>query len=244
MATAPIGHNNPPAPTAYEAIDAHVTDLETEARNHLDGKPIENQAQADAVSKLLDEARKALQAAEDRRMEEARPWNEGKAAVQALWTPITDEKKGRCALIIQTAKNALAAFLSDQEAAMRAAAEAARQEANRQAEAAAQAAQQARPDDLAGQTTARVLQENAAAAAKAAEKAEKARPQAKGGERAVSLRTNWVAEIVDPAPFARWVWTTRRGEMLTFLETVAAREAKQGPRDIPGLKITNDPKAA
>src|SRR3546814_2956899 len=63
------------------------------------------------VAKLIDEARKGQKAAEDLRKEEAKPFDDGKKAVQAKWTPITDEKKGKYALIIATAKKALAPWL-------------------------------------------------------------------------------------------------------------------------------------
>src|SRR3546814_3389938 len=101
-ATAPIGHNNPPEPTPYEAILTDVQDLSETAQGFLDGDPINDQATADMVAKLIDEARKGQKAAEDLRKEEAKPFDDGKKAVQAKWTPITDEKKGKYALIIRS----------------------------------------------------------------------------------------------------------------------------------------------
>src|SRR3546814_12091071 len=94
-ATAPIGHNNPPEPTPYEAILTDVQDLSEPAQGFLDGDPTNDQATADMVAKLIDEARKGQKAAEDLRKEEAKPFDDGKKAVQAKWTPITDEKKGK-----------------------------------------------------------------------------------------------------------------------------------------------------
>src|SRR3546814_4951399 len=61
-------------------------------------------ATADMVAKQIDEARKGQKAAEDLHKEEAKPFDDGKKAVQAKWTPITDEKKSKYALIIATAK--------------------------------------------------------------------------------------------------------------------------------------------
>src|SRR3546814_8952690 len=81
------------------------------------------------VAKLIDEARKGQKAAEDLRKEEAKPFDDGKKAVQAKWTPITDEKKGKYALIIATAKKALAPWLVKLDAEQEAAREKARQEA-------------------------------------------------------------------------------------------------------------------
>src|SRR3546814_3975901 len=97
----------------------------------LDGDPINEQATADMVAKLIDEARKGQKAAEDLRKEEAKPFDDGKKAVQAKGTPITDEKKGKHALIISVAKKALVPWLEHLEAEQRADAERKRKEADR-----------------------------------------------------------------------------------------------------------------
>src|SRR3546814_7413600 len=67
----------------------------------------------------LDDARKARKAAEDQRKIEAKPFDDGKAAVQALWTPLTDEKKGRCALIADTCKKRSEEHTSELQSLMR-----------------------------------------------------------------------------------------------------------------------------
>src|SRR3546814_1403461 len=77
-ATAPIGHNNPPEPTPYEAILTDVQDLSETAQGFLDGDPINYQATADMVAKLIDEARKGQKDAEDLRKEEAKTFDAGK----------------------------------------------------------------------------------------------------------------------------------------------------------------------
>lgn len=234
-----ISRANLPA-DPFEAFKLDLESLYEEAGNFLDGEPIANQKQADDVSALVNRLRKSIGGADDARKEEKRPHDEAAQAVQDKWIPTIN----RARLALTTAKNALAAFLSDQEAALRAAAKALQEEANRQAEAAAQAAEQARPDDLARQTTARVLHEQADIARKAAEKADRARPQAKGGERAVGLRkATYRAEITNPTLFARWAWEHRRGEMLTCLDTIAQLEAKQ-PRPIPGIMFHEEERKA
>src|SRR3546814_15013176 len=102
-ATAPIGHNNPPEPTPYEAILTDVQDLSETAQGFLDGDPINDQATADMVAKLIDEARNGQKADEDLRKEEAKPFDDGKQDVHANWTPNTDEKKDQYALITSVA---------------------------------------------------------------------------------------------------------------------------------------------
>jgi hypothetical protein len=237
MATAAIGHNQPPA-TPYDALKAHIDDLEMEARNFLDGKPIETDEQAEAINKIREDARKARQAAEEQRKLEAKPFDEGKKAVQERWTPFTDEKKGRCALIEDVCKQALAPFLIKKDEAQRAAAQAATLEARRQAEAAAQAAEQASPSDLAGMTTARVLQENAAAAAKVAQKLDKARPQARGGERAVGLKSVWAPILTDSVAALRHYRERQPEALKSWLLEQAFKDVRAGAREIPGFTIS------
>src|SRR3546814_437106 len=91
------------------------------------------------LAKRIDEARKGQKAAEDLRKEEAKPFDDGKKAVQAKWTPITDEKKGKYALIISVAKKALVPWLEHLEAEQRADAERKRKEADEARQAALEA---------------------------------------------------------------------------------------------------------
>lgn len=232
-----IGDNQPT--NAYDALKAHIDDLYHEAANFLDGKPIENDAQADAVSRILDDARKARAAAEAQRKIEAEPFDKGKAEVQAKWTPLTDDKKGRCALIAETCKKALAPFLQKKEDARLAAVEAARQEAERQAAAASKARAAAATDDLAGQETARILQENAVAAQKAADRLDKSKTQVRGGERANSLRERWVATLVDPVAALKHYRVSQPGALKEWLLEQAEKDVRAGARTIPGFEITD-----
>lgn len=236
-APAGLGHNNPPA-TPFEALKAHVDDLEMEASNFLDGEPIETETQAEAINKIREDARKARQAAEEQRKAEKKPHDDAAAAVQAKWKPFTDDKKGRCALIENVCKQALAPYLIKKDEAQRAAAQAAAQEAQRQAEAAAQAAAQARPDDLAGQTTVRVLQENAADALKAAQKADKARPLVGGASRAAGLRTVWTPALTDPAAALAHYRKAQPEALKAWLLEQAQKDVAAGRREIPGFTVT------
>lgn len=236
-APAKIGDNLPPEP--FDLISESIEDLLIEANNFLDGKEIETEEQEQAVASILTRLRREANAADDQRKAERKPHADAADAVQAKWNPLL----GKADLAIATAKLALRTRLLKVEAAQRAAAEAAKQEAARQAEAAALARSTARPDDLAGQTTVRELERNAADAIKEAARSDKARPQAKGGERAVGLRSRWSATVGDYKLFSRWAWINRRGEYLTFLDTLANAEARHGPRDIPGLTMHEERKA-
>lgn len=236
-APATIGDNLPPDP--FLLFNESINDLLIEANNYLDGKAIENEDQEAAVASILTRLRRETGAADDQRKAEKKPHDDAGKEVQAKWQPLLR----RAEIGVECAKSALSAFLRKKEAAQRAAAQAAIEEARKQAEAAAQAAQQARPGDMADQTTARILQENAADAQKRADKLGKAKVQAKGGERAVGLRTTYRAEITDATAFVRWVWANRRDEMAAFLAEVAARESRSGPRGIPGIIVHEDREA-
>lgn len=233
-APAPIGHNQPATP--YDALKAHIDDLDLEARNHLDGEPIKDEAQAAAVSRILDDARKASKAADEARKDEKRPHDEAAAAVQARWKPLLE----RADLAATTAKEALAPWLQRLEDEQRAAAEAMRKEAEEAAEVAAQTSASVDPGDLAGQTTARIRQESAHALAQRATRAEKARPHVRGGERANFLKSRCTAILSDPVAFARWAWTNRRPDYDEFLQGLANREVRHGPRDIPGITVNTE----
>lgn len=229
---APIGHNAPA--DKFTLFAEHADELLAEAMNYLDGEGVQDQAQADDVSRILSMLRRTGNDADEARKDEKRPHDEAAKVVQTKWKPLLD----KIDLAASTAKNALAPFLRKQEEAQRAAVEAAAQEARRQAEAAAQAAREARPDDLAGQTTARILQESAAAAEKLAAKLDKAKPQAKGGERAVGLRSVWTPTLTDSVAALKHYRERQPEELKAWLLEQAERDVRAGQRAIPGFEIT------
>jgi hypothetical protein len=242
LAPAPIGHNMPPI-TPYEALKAHIDDLEMEATNFLDGEPIKTETQAEAIAKIREDARKARQAAEEQRKLEAKPFDEGKKAVQALWTPLTDEKKGRCALIEETCKKALAPYLLAKDEAQRAAADALRKEAEEKAAAAAKLAEDISPDNLAGQSYLRAARDEAASIGKEAETASKARAHVHGASRATGLRSVWTPTLTDARAALKHYRERQPDELKAWLLEQAFRDVRAGARAIPGF-IVNETKGA
>jgi hypothetical protein len=229
-AVATFGSNAPADP--HKAFALHIDDLFEEATNFLDGEPIANQAQADAVSALLNRLRKASNDADEQRKVEKKPHDDAGAAIQARWKPLLSKAD----LAAQTCKRALAPFLEVQEAERRRAVEAAQEEARQKAEAARQAAEQARGDDLASQTTVRSLHLIADEANKAAAKAEKQKVQAKGGERATTLRTRWVAEIVDRRAALNHYARIRPDDLAAWLQEQVDGDARRSLRNVPGVE--------
>lgn len=240
-----IGHNNPPAeiePTPFEMSEVEIGDLYAEAKNFLDGEPITTQAVADAVSKLIDDLRKAAKLADERRVDENRPFDEGKAEVQARYAPLiadTKSVKGKVVLAIDIAKKALAPWLQKLEDEKRAAAEAARKAAE-EAETKARAALAATraTDDLAAREAAEDLAREAKKAEASAVFAENDKAHAKGGTRAMGLRSVWRAEMTDGRAAAGHYWATRREDVDAFFQGLADADVRAGKRTIPGFLIS------
>lgn len=98
-----IGGNNPPA---LEAFSMAIDDWMDEAKNHLDGKEIENQAQADDLGTILKTMKELARDAEKARKEEKQPHLEAGKAVDAAWKPYLDKAK----LVIAEATKPLTAW--------------------------------------------------------------------------------------------------------------------------------------
>lgn len=240
MQPAPAGHNNPPEPTPFEAVKTHIDDLMTEARNWCDGASIDSQAQADAVGRLMDELRQAKKAADEARKVEAKPFDDGKAEVQARYNPLlklTDTAVDAC-------KAALAPWLMKLEAEKRAAAEAARKAAEAAAAEAAAAMRAADATDLSAREAAEAKVEAATAAAKAATRAEGDRAHATGGARAVSLRTYWAPVMVSPQEALRHYVAQRPDDVKALLQSLAETDVREGKRQIPGFEIKEEKRVA
>jgi hypothetical protein len=241
-APAPIGHNRPPDP--FGAISAHVEDLYTEAKNWADGTPITTQAQADEVSRLIDELRKAAKAADDARIAEKKPLDDQVAAVQAKWGALiadTKGKRGLTVLALEACKAALRPWLEAIEDENRRKAEEARQAARRAADEAAEAMQAARAtSDLEARERAEELAAQAKAAETSAARAESAKAHAIGGERAMGLRDNWIPKLVDGQAALRHYWQANRPALEDFALGLARVDVRSGKRHIPGFEVVND----
>lgn len=234
MATAAIGHNNPPEPTPYEAISLHIADLLETATGFLDGEPVTTQAMADEIGKLLDEARQAAKAAEEQRKIEAKPFDDGKAAVQALWKPVA----AKCDLIASTAKKALAPFLAAEQARKDAEATEARARAQEAAQRAQDALRAVNVTDLAAREQAETLLKDADKANKDANRAEKGKAMVAGGARSVSLRSVWTPALEYPTIALKHYMSARPAELKAWLIEQATRDVAAGSRSIPGFAIT------
>lgn len=234
---APIGHNNPPA-SIYDAAYARMASLHELAESWLDGKPAETQEQVDELSHLLDEARKAKKEVDAARKEEAKPFDDGKAEVQARYTPLLKNAD----TIAGALKSAMAPFLAKLEAEKRAReAEARRQaeEARAKAEAAMREANRA---NLAEQEAAEAALQKAKYAENIARMTTKDKAKATGGARAVTLRDDWQAELTDLTAACRHYWPVAKEDFAAVVQRLAAADVRAGKREIPGFSVKNNPK--
>lgn len=229
-----IGDNNPPEPTPYEKASAKIADLYDEAVHWLDGAEVECQDHADSLSTLLNLIRDARKQADEARKIEAKPFDDGKAEVQARYNPLLKKAD----LATDACKKAIAPWLARKEAEKAAAAAEARRIADEKARAAQEALRAAEASNLAEREAAEQLVKDAKKAESAANRA--ARDTAKAGVgigRATSLRTTYKPVLTDAVVAARHFWATDRQEIEALLIRLAEQTVRNGTREIPGFTI-------
>jgi hypothetical protein len=210
-----------------------VDDLLLEARNYLDGEPIANEQQAEAVSSLLNRLRRVAKDADIARAEEKKPFDEKAKAVQVKWKPIIEKAE----LASTTAKQALAPWLQKIDAANQRAADLAAQEAARLAQIAATAHREASGNLSATEDAERLLKASLAAAKDAA-RASKQKAHAKGGERAIGLRSVWTPTLTDSCAALRFYREHQPEALKQWLVDQAEKDVRAGARSIPGFEVT------
>lgn len=226
-----IGHNRPPTP--FDEVSEALATLHVEASNWLDGTPIENQQQADAVAELITQIRAAKKAADEARRAEAKPFDDGKAKVQARYKPLltsADTMADGC-------KALLAPYLERVEAEKRAKAEAERKAADEARAKAEEAIRAAAATDLAAKEAAEMALTEAKKAEAAAKRAEADKAAGKGSGRAVGLRTVYEPEIMDMVAVARHFWEHDRAAVDAFFADLVAKAVRAGARDLPGVIV-------
>ena len=223
--------NTPPDIAFSTAID----DLYEEAGNWLDGEPLANQQQADAVGLIMTRLRSIRKDADAARKVEKKPHDDAAKAVQDKWLPILTKAERA----IEAAQRPLTDWLARQEAERLAQEEAARAEANRLAQEAAAMARTTLADAEA--------HDAAVDAAKAAEKAvgriAKGKTQIAGDTRAIVLRTYHETELSDAPAALRWLRENRPTELREAVLALVKAEPLDMRRAIPGVTITEHKRA-
>lgn len=237
----PMGHNNPPEPTPLEQARETISLLDGEAANWFDGTPIENQAQADDVARLLDAARKAEKQFDANRKAEKQPHDDAAKAVDAAWKPvITDAKR-----IVEIAKAAQTTWLIKLDEEKRAREEAARKEADAKAAEARRLAEENDGSLAAAKARDAAIEEAKRAEAAAARAAnDKANAKGEGMARAVSLRTIWRSEVEDRRAILNHIAKTDPNALTAFVEDWSAKAVRSGARVLPGVRVYEERCAA
>lgn len=234
--TAVLGHNNPPEPTPFEAVSAEINDLYGEAKLWLDGEKVTTQEQADALNTLETRIRKAAKTAEENRKAEAKPFDDGKAEVQARYKPVIAKTDEAIAAIKAALKPYLVELARQQDELARKA----REEADKK-RAEALAAVAARDGaNLESREEAEKKIAEAKAADEAARKAASVKAHAKGEGRATGLRTVKRAVMIDQREAAAWVWNERRADLMDFIHDLAEKAVRAGATEIKGFDIVEE----
>jgi hypothetical protein len=222
-----IGHNNPPDPID-EAL-APYGDAISEAENWLDGTPVENEDQMNAVDAVIKEIRAAKTGLAKAKKSATAPLHDAWKAEIARWKPTEDDIERRLkglAAVVDPFKRKLAA---EKEAAKRKAYE----EAREKERAAEEAARKANAADYEAATEAARLQSEAIEAKKAASAANK--------DTVKGLRTVTKYAIEDHRAALHWIAANDRDAVTAFIEEYVLRNHKVA--QIAGVKVWTEKEA-
>lgn len=239
-----IGHNNPPSP--FDEISAKIDSLYEEAMHWLDGEAVDNQQTADAIGNLINLIKEAENEADKARKEENKPFDEGKAAVQAKYAPLianTKAVKGKTVRAIEACKKALTPWLEYLDEQKRYAEAEARRKAEEERRNAEEAIHTTNMANLQEAEVAEIAIKKAEAAEHDLKKAERDKATAGNVGRSVHLRTTWTPYMTDPKQAAQHYWKIRKEDMQNFLFTLAEEDVRRGKRLIPGFEIIEERKA-
>lgn len=235
--TPKAGHNNPP--DEFTDTQTMIDNLYDEAKNFLDGDPIDSEGLAEGVTDLLNQLRAAGKDAEALRVAEKKPFNDGANAVQAKFKPLSD----KVTLATNTCKKALVPWLEKKEAAARAEQDRLQAEAE-EAAAKAEELRKAAADNLEAQEELAQAEDDADKATAIAKKQNNASAGVKvGGHKAVSLRSTFIPEIIDPVKAVEHYWQTKQPRMKELLLQLANEDVRAGKREIPGFNIIEEKSA-
>lgn len=231
--------HDPKNATPFDLLVSEIDDLYAEAANWADGKPIASQEQHDEVERLFNSLRDLGNKAEEMRKEEVKPFDEGKAAVQARFHPlIGDTKAGKGKVVLgKAALNSLLAAWRDKERRRK---EAEARKAQEEAAEEARKAQEAMRESS-GDLAAREKAEEQARQAEIA--SEDAKRMSKAATTGNKLRVYYHPEIEDASAAISHYWKARQQRFLNLVLELAREDFRGGNHNIPGIKAVEDRRA-
>jgi hypothetical protein len=252
-----IGDNNPPLDEQvkiepkWSAVQPHLDDLLTEARNWADGVEITTQSQADTVGTLRQRLQDAMNLADEARTAEKAPLDKQVKEIQdrynAYIAPLKNKVPGTASKAVAALGNLLTGFLNKQEAEKRERQRAAQEEADKIAAAAMQAHQEAAgSSDLGAIEEAAELMDAADQAQRQLRSVEKEKVQASGEHRAIGMRSYWKAVPVEGEGGKALVHYAKRQpeRVKAFLQMLADEDVRAGIRTIPGFTVEEERRVA
>lgn len=234
-----IGGNRSP----FELVKDSITDLYEEARQWLDGSPVDTQEAADAINTLKDAIKKAKAKAEEAREDEIKPHQATVKEIQDRYNELIGKNKSVTGLAIkaeEACNAALKPYLLKLAAIQEAAAIAAREEAERKHQIALAAMRERDAANLAEREEAERLVKEARKAEDEAKRAEGAKAHAQGSGRATGLRTVYRAVIDDKRLAAAWAWREHNDEIMGFVQDLADKSVRSGTRKIDGVQVIKE----
>ncbi len=227
------GHNNPPDP--LDEITAPFDDDRAEAESWLDGKPVENEAQMDAVDALRKQMRSWRLALEAGQKDATAPLHDIYKAEMERWKPtIADAKLIETGLValVDGFKKKLAA---EKELARKAAWEAS-EKARREAEA---LIAQANAGDITAQREAQAAMDAADLARAQASAAQK--DTVKGMRLVHKWEFTDTPEITGRKAALNWIAANDREAITAFIDGYCAKHFKDA--QITGVRVWQDKEA-
>jgi hypothetical protein len=218
---------------AFQKID----DLYSEARHWADGEPITTAEMAEAITALYDGLHAAGREAEDLRVKAKRPLDEAVDALQAVYNPFVQPKRGKVALGKDALGVLLTAWRTEQTRLATIAATKARLEAEALV-AEAQAAMAASSGNLAERERAEEIVGFAKEATKFANRADKAATVNTG------LRTVWTVAVNNFDELIDWAYNRDPKRFTDLAKQMADEAVRSGVRTIPGANVIEDKRAA
>jgi hypothetical protein len=227
--TAGIGHNNPPDP--FAAHETHILDLMELADGCLTGGKIDTPEKAAAIDELLESIKDATKALEVTRKAENKPFDDGKAAVQAKAKPLATKLE----LAKEIAAKALTPWRLKLQAEKDAEQQRLQDEAIRLADEARAKFTHSAPTDLSARIEAEEIAKRAKKAEAIANKIDRS---------ATGLRTYHVATVTDYPAFLGWLKINRPHELKAWLSEQAQRECNSGQRAMAGVLVEQEKRVA
>lgn len=231
---AEIGHNNPPEKTPLElASDLHEN-LSVEAENWLDDQPIENQAQADEVARIIEVAAELEKSSLATRKELTKPFKDAAKEIEADWKPILDDSKEWK----EAGKSKLAKWEAKQAALKRERDEIASREAEAKRKAAEEAVRTVDRSDLSARREAERDLKTAQKHVKIVAKDAKKDQRTKIGGRRIAVKTvPQFVKVTDSHALLEFLFERHRMLLDEAAEELAKGLVSRGASEVPGVEI-------